>query len=455
MRSIVLCRQRAVEIFREFGLAPFREILTESDFASVSTSSGCQAKRRRCFTPEVIVWTMMLVAAENTSMIQGLSLAWGIIGVVCPWLAGRPCVQEESFCEARQKLSLSFWRTLWVHLLRKYEERFGAQLLWKGLRVFAIDGTEADVPNAPALVRFFTRPKTKLGESKAPQGRLVAVCSIFSGFCLDFVFMSRRFSEHIALQHLIRHFREHDLILLDRGFFSYAAIHKITLRKAHFLMRISKHTKGYAKKLKKLGEDDWMVEFRPSQESRKKQPQLPEVLMCRMLHYHINGFRHSWLLTSLLDPQAFSREELVTLYHRRWRIETIYREWKHTLHIQNLRSHTPIGIRKEIHAQLLLSNLTRWVMTDAAQGTEKTPVEFSFTSTLTAMRNAFRSMARANPSQRIYIYQQLLNEIRSHVIRQRPGRSYPRYGDGKPKNKGHEKFLLPSRNAMVRKRVPA
>jgi hypothetical protein len=43
---------------------------------------------------------------------------------------------------------------------------------------------------------------------------------VFTGFCVGFKFLSLRFSEHIALQHLTRYLRKDDLVLLDRGFFS-------------------------------------------------------------------------------------------------------------------------------------------------------------------------------------------------------------------------------------------
>jgi hypothetical protein len=147
-----------------------------------------------------------------------------------------------------------------------------------------------------------------------------------------------------------------------------------------------------------------------------------------MIHYEIRGFRPSILLTSLLDPVQFPAEELVRLYHRRWRIETIYREWKHALNITGLRSHTPAGIVKEMHAHLLLSNLVRWVMTDAAAGTGKTPVEFSFLHALTALQNAILQMSAATaPFGKLY--DELLVTIRRFPIRQRPGRRYPRRGE--------------------------
>jgi len=210
---------RVARIFTEFGLATFRAILRPDDFAAVAAATGCSPIRVRLLTPENVFWLMCSVAVQTTSMTQGLSLGWGWF-LLAGFKLTPKRVTEEAFCQAREKLSLRFWRGLWRVLAARYEERFGAAMRWKGLRLLAVDGSEVDVPNVPAHVKFFTRPRTKKGESKSPQGRLVALCSVLTGTCVDFEFISRRFSEHTALRHLIRRVRVNDLLLMDRGFFS-------------------------------------------------------------------------------------------------------------------------------------------------------------------------------------------------------------------------------------------
>lgn len=210
-------------------------------------------------------------------------------------------------------------------------------------------------------------------------------------------------------------------------------------------MRVSDQAQKRGKRVETLGEDDYIVEFPVSEKTRRKHPGLPKLLRCRLMRYEIKGFRPSWLLTSLLDPIAFTRTELITFYHRRWQIETIYRELKHVLDIRNLRSLTPAGITKEIHAQMLLMNLVRWSMTEAAEGTGKSAVEYSFTDAVQAVRDAILVLFRANAPALKEVYQQLLDDIRAAVIRKRPGRSYPRPREGKPKNKGHGKYLAPAK----------
>lgn len=229
------------------------------------------------------------------------------------------------------------------------------------------------------------------------------------------------------------------------AFFPYRAIWQIPLRAADFLARVSNQVSGFPERIKRLGRDDWIVRFRPTKATIRKFPGLPQELTCRLVRYQFKGFRPSWLLTSLMDAEQFSRKELVNLYHRRWTIETIFREWKHALNIQNLRSATRVGIIKEIHAHLLLSNLVRWVMTEATEGTTDTPVDLSFVTCLTEVINAVQQIIGRGIRPVARIYEDLVARVSRHRIRKRTGRSYPRDGDGKVKYKGRGKYQQPAR----------
>jgi hypothetical protein len=219
MFSIGSTLVRAAGFVQTSGLSAFQAILPAREFRIAAERAGCLPRRKRILIPEVVAWLMMLVALHSASMTQGLLQAWSWVRSRSPIRAEK--VTEEAFCEARGRLKLRFWRILWDRLVVRYEKRFGRQMLWKRrFRVLAADGSDVDLPNVPALVRFFTCPRGSRGQSKRPQGRLVAICSVMTGFCVAFKFLSLRFSEHVAFQHLTRYLRKNDLVLLDRGFFS-------------------------------------------------------------------------------------------------------------------------------------------------------------------------------------------------------------------------------------------
>lgn len=151
--STIGSRQRyALTVFQKFGLAPFRDILPPEVFKKSAHQARCAPKRQRPLIPEVVAWLMMHVGLRTTSMTQGLCGAWGLLRVACPWLHERS-VSEEAFCQARKELTLGFWRKLWEYLAGRFEATFGSSLLWKNAhRLLALDGSDADLPNAPSFI---------------------------------------------------------------------------------------------------------------------------------------------------------------------------------------------------------------------------------------------------------------------------------------------------------------
>ena len=101
--------------------------------------------------------------------------------------------------------------------------------------------------------------------------------------------------------------------------------------------------------------------------------------------------------------------------------------------------------RKEVHAQLLLSNVVRWIMTEASEDEPLTPLDFSFLTTLTLIKDRVSTFIHAHPRDMTKLYRQLLRDIRAARIRKRPGRSYPRPGDRRIKNKGRGYYQAPAR----------
>jgi hypothetical protein len=402
--------------------------------------NGCRPQKPSCrLTPQVVIWLMFYVALECLSMTQGLVQLGALLGLP------KGLVSEEAFCQARRQLPLPFWQWLWRDLLERFQQSYDAALRWKGWRILAGDGTKVDLPNHPAIRAFFGRPRNQKGSGQRPQALLMALCSVTTGVCVHFKFLALRFGEHVGLAHLIRRLRPMDLLLLDRGLFSYRAIWRIPLQRAGYLIRLTGKIAQRGRHLRRLGKQDWLVQFRPARSVRQQNPGLPQRLEARLIQYQFPGFRPGWLLTSLLDGQAYPAEDLIDLYHKRWRIETIYREWKHTLDIQNLRSHSPVGLHKEIHAQLLLNNLVRWLQMQALAGTEPTPMQISFTTSVHLVCGLLGHLLITRPRDWQGLYEQLLAQIRTATIRQRPGRWYRRKGDCRIKNHGHGKYLQPSR----------
>ncbi len=106
-----------------------------------------------------------------------------------------------------------------------------------------------------------------------------------------------------------------------------------------------------------------------------------------------------------------------------------------------------MGILKEVHAQLLLSNLVRWLMTEALEGAHDPPLDLSLVTASSHVKNALRFPALAHPAPpRLEAWRRRsLDQIRTALIRKPPGRSYPRPNDGKIKYKERGRYPLPAK----------
>lgn len=142
---------------------------------------------------------------------------------------------------------------------------------------------------------------------------------------------------------------------------------------------------------------------------------------------------------------AYPYEELTAMYHERWRQETMHREWEYTLQMSNLRSKTCTGIYKEVLVHLTLNNVVRRIMAEASADKDLRPVDLSFLEAKRLIMTAADVMAAAKTECLPRLYRQLLPDLARETILVRPGRSYPRRHDGKPRNKGHGEYAKPAK----------
>jgi hypothetical protein len=130
------------------------------------------------------------------------------------------------------------------------------------------------------------------------------------------------------------------------------------------------------------------------------------------------------IVTTLLSPEAYSKEEIAELYRQRWHAELDLRSIKSTLRMDVLRTETPAMIRKEAWTHLLAYNLIRVKMAQAAACTGLSPRQISFKGAVQAF-DAVAVQQLADPRNPDY-ESVLLAMIAYHQVGDRPNRYEPR-----------------------------
>ena len=370
-------------------------------------------------------------------------------------------VSEEAFVQARRKLPWTFWVNLLLWLTERFEHEHGSRTRWKHFRLLALDGTCLNLQGWRRLAEAFgTVSNGKGPRRRRVQARLVMVQMPLVRLPWRYELTSIHEGEKTVAARLLAGLRANDLLLMDRGFWSYGLFWQIQQQKAFFAIR--QVAKVRLPTVRRLGEQDRLVRYQP-RDPKKKWRDLPKALELRVIKYQMKGFRPSAVVTTVTDPQVITRQEWIQLatvdevgrvltppglYHRRWEIETTFFELKVTQGMQqNLRSRTPAGIRYEVAGHVLLYLLLRWLMVEAAtQAEENDPLRLSFAEALEEFR-AMSPQLVLSPEAHVarVLRPRLLERIASHRVPLRPGRHYPRPHDQKPKNKGHGQYQKPSK----------
>lgn len=431
-----------VELFRKHGLTPLRKVLPPELFAAAW--SGV-AHPNTVLVPPVVFWLMAAAVLSDGTMSAAVLSFWASLSPASPSMRLKS-VTEEAFCMARRALPLSFFRILFDAFVKRQEETHAGRYLWHGKRLLALDGTLVTLAPVDALRKSHPPPRNGRGASKRPQALLVGLVGVWSGMCHAFMLVPPAQSEQWCACWLMRYLRLGDLLLADRNFASYEIIARAVHRGADFVVRLpaNRFHKQVRRPTNSGRADEWLIDLKLPPALRKRCPHLPASITVRIIAYQIPGYRVSWLVTSLTDAKAYSYDEIVTLYHQRWNQETMHREWKHALQLSNLRSHSAQGVCKEVFVQLILNNAIRAMQSEALTF-EGRPMTLRFRDTKRLVVAMIPMMASAPLEHLPSIYRCLLTGISFLKILTRPGRSFPRRQDGKPRNKGKGRFVQPAR----------
>ncbi len=119
---------------------------------------------------------------------------------------------------------------------------------------------------------------------------------------------------------------------------------------------------------------------------------LPSSLVVRELRVPIRTpgcrVRELTLVTTLLDRRRYPPEVLARLYEKRWSVEVNLRHLKQTLGMDVLRCETWRGVWKELLVFVLVYNLVRRVMVEAARQQDVEPERISFADAWRWLREA-------------------------------------------------------------------
>jgi Transposase DDE domain len=430
-----------VEELRTAPQLPFHDLLDPASVQRALEDNHVRF-RDRIFSPLVTLWAFL-----SQVLSPDHSCREAVARVIAFRVASgeEPCGPETgSYCKARRRLPLKVLTDLARGRARQLDEQAKDDWTWKGRPVQMVDGSTVSMPDTAANQEAFPQPRSQKAGVGFPLARLVAVISLATGAVRELALgpsRGKETGETALLRTLWDRFAPGTILLGDRYFASFFGIAPLRQRGVDGLYRMHQRRKYDFRRGRRLGVEDHVVRWtkppRPEWMDDALYARLPEELWIRELRVKVqrDGFRvdELVLVTTLLDAQEYTKEELADLYLERWNIELDLRSIKSVMQMDVLRCETPAMVEKEIWMHLLAYNLIRGLMASAAAAHGKEPRRLSFKGALQAL-GAFREALQWTCGRRRrLIWEALLKVIAFHEVGDRPDRVEPRAVKRRPK----------------------
>ncbi len=311
-----------------------------------------QSRRRVLDTLLVMLFIFRLAFSNGragyATTLAGLWEQCRVLGVALPQPA-----PVSAMCMARAKVDEAVFKTLHAEILKRADGP-----AWKGHRVFAVDGSKLNLPR-PLLKAGYRTPSEA---AHYPQGLLSCLYRLHANIPVDFDLVAHGDERRAALAHL-KALSANDIVVYDRGYYSWEMLHAHVARGLHPVFRIKKKAGAALDAFIADGRTDAPITVAPGKDTlRKLRRKTPHVdatpLRLRLVRYRI-GSTVFILATTLLDPKAWSVAELAELYHARWGIEELYKTSKQAMAVEAFHSQTERGVRQELFAHFNLIAMTR------------------------------------------------------------------------------------------------
>jgi hypothetical protein len=392
--------------------------------------------RSRVYPPWITLWAFLSQVTSPDS-----SCAAAVMRVIAYRILtgqGRCSARAASYSAARQRLPEAFYSRLACGLGQDLDALSPSSWLWLERHVKIVDGSTITMPDTEANQAVYPQSSNQKAGLGFPIARVTALFSLSAGTILDAEITGtkgKKTGEITAFRALWRSLEPGDVVLGDCLYDGYSDIAQLQQRQVDVVFGMSQSRARDFRRGTPLGPGDHIIEWsRPkynkSRLDRETWEALPPTMRMRELTRTITdakGKRRTiTLVTTLLDAEKYSADEIFKLFRTRWNCELDLRSVKTMMGMAHLSCQSPDMIRKEIWTYFLAYNLIRLHVARAADIYVVQPRKLSFNNARQALQTFTLSVLGVSAAKAEDLYEATLHIIASHRVGKRPGRIEPR-----------------------------
>jgi hypothetical protein len=323
-------------------------------------------KRKRIINTLLIILLIFRLLFSKNRQSYNITIAelWDNCHKMKLTLPQKTTIAASSFTEARKKLDEHIFKILNQRIISAYKEELHKHDVLNH-RIFAVDGTKINLPRS-LINEGFTIPTG----GYYPQGLSSSLYHLESKIPFDFGLASHCNERICALEHL-SHLTSKDIVIYDRGYFSYPLLYYHNKHDIDAIFRLKSNS---YKVIDTFMHDDTlesMVTIHPDGDTKRYiNKQYPEIdiipLELRLLKYTINETPF-YIGTTLFDS-TYDISFFKDVYHSRWGIEELYKISKNLIEVEDFHAQNLRGVKQELFAHFLLVTINR-IFSNHAQDT--------------------------------------------------------------------------------------
>ena len=431
-------QQVAAGFLAQPGL-PFADVLSAKRIARVFTRHGNLFGMDSIYSTVVTLWAFIGQVLRDGKEAGCQSAVANI--VVHQQQAGLPTPTHDTgdYCRARKKLSPAALRDVTVEVADELQQQAQPDWLWKGKHAKLIDGFTFTMPDTPANQAKYPQAKTQKKGVGLPIARACAIVSLATACLLDLAvgpYAGKETGETALLRKMFGSFKTGDVAVMDRYYCSFLMMALLMNRGVDVCARMHHKRHVDFRRGRRLGQNDHLIEWvrpaRPEWMDEETYQTIPERVTLRELRFNVvepgSRVQEFTIVTTLLDAEAYTLQDIAELYGFRWNVELDIRSIKQSLGLAHLRCKSPQMVERELWTTLLGYNLIRGTAAAAAVLHGKRPRQISFTSTCQYVLASWTLLSSGLiPAADIVAHcRKLLEQIANCEVADRPGRLEPR-----------------------------
>jgi len=425
------------ESFLQADGLPFADVLSAGSIEQVFRQRSALFGQEDIFSTQIVLWAFLAQALQDGKGVSCAAAVEDIATYMHQTDQPAPCGDTGDYCRARAKLDLSALRGLTTDAARQLEADAEDAWLWKGRHAKLVDGFTFTMPDTPANQEAFPQQTQQAQGVGFPIARACTIQSLATAAVCDMAigpYSGKETGEPSLLRSMLESFDEGDLVVFDRYYCSFMMIALLQRRGLDVCARLHQCRSCDFRRGRRLGAYDHLIAWtrpeRPAWMTRQAYAQIPETLTLREIQFSVKipGRRTETLtvVTTLTDPEAYSKEDIAELYGFRWNVELDIRDIKQTLGLDHVRCKTPEMVRRELWVTLLAYVLIRKVIATSAAVHDKQPRQLGFTLACQAILASRMLLATGSARDPRGLWTSALARIARNEVANRPGRIEPR-----------------------------